>query len=84
MLKDTQLDGYCTNHSLHWSGVSRLFHAGIDKKLIRKFSGQQSDALDQYEITSHDQRMVISSIIVGSDDSVKKSPQWRRKKIMSK
>ena len=51
MLKNANLDGFFTNHSLHRSGTTRLFHAGIDKKIIREFTGHRSDAIDQYQVT---------------------------------
>ena len=55
LLKDAKLDGYFTNHSLCRSSTTRLFQAGVDHKLVKEFTGHSSDAVDKYQITSHDQ-----------------------------
>ena len=65
MLKDAKLDGYFTNHSLRRSGTTRLFQAGVDRKVIKEFTGHSSDAVDSYQITSEGQRREISSILAG-------------------
>ena len=56
MLKSAELDGYFTNHSLHRSGTSRLFQAGIDRKIVKEYTGHVSDAVDKYQITSAEQK----------------------------
>ena len=66
MLEDAKLDGYFTNHSLRSSGTTRLFQAGVDKKLIKEFTGHSSDAVDNYQVTSDQQRCEISAIIAGN------------------
>ena len=66
MLKDAKLDGYFTNHSLRSSGTTRLFQAGVDKKLIKEFTGHSSDAGDNDQVTSDQQRCEISAIIAGN------------------
>ena len=48
LLKSAKLDGYFTNHSLRRSGTMRLFQAGVDRKIIKEYTGHQSDALDKY------------------------------------
>ena len=65
MLKDAKLDGFSTNHSLRRSGTTRLFQQVIDCKLIKEFTGHTSDAVDNYQVTSDDQRAKMSSIIQG-------------------
>ena len=67
MLKDAKLDGFFTNHSLRRSGTTRLFQAGIDRKIIKEFTGHVSDAVDQYQITSDDQRRQVSAVIAGDN-----------------
>ena len=67
MLKSAKLDGYFTNHSLRRTGTTRLFQAGIDRKLVKEFTGHRSDAVDQYQITSDRQREVISKVIEGAN-----------------
>ena len=66
MLKDAKLDGFFTNHSLRRSGTTRLFHAGVDRKIVKEFTGHSSDAVDNYQVTSEEQRHELSSIIAGN------------------
>ena len=68
MLKSAKLDGYFTNHSLRRSATTRLFRAGVDRKLIKEFTGHSSDAVDKYQITSDEQRKEMSSIISGNNE----------------
>ena len=68
LLKHSNLDGYFTNHSLRRTGATRLFNAGVDRKLVKEY--HTSDAVDQYQITSDDQREQISNIIGGRQVSV--------------
>ena len=63
MLKDAKLDGFFTNHSLRRSGTSRLFQAGVDRKIIKEYTGHRSDVVDQYQITSEAQRQELSAIL---------------------
>ena len=56
LLKSAELDGYFTNHSLRRSGTTRLFQAGVERKIVKEYTGHTSDAVDQYQITSADQR----------------------------
>ena len=65
LLKNAKLDGFFTNHSLRRSGSTRLFTNGIDRKLVKEFTGHRSDAVDQYQITSDEQRQEMSEIIGG-------------------
>ena len=65
MLKDVKLDGFFTNHSLRQSGTTRLFQAGVDRKIIKEFTGHSSDAVDNYQVTSDNQRRELSAIIAG-------------------
>ena len=65
LLKSVNLDGHFTNHSLRCTVTSRLFQSGMDKKLIKEFTGHHSDALDQYEVTSELQRKEMSKVIGG-------------------
>ena len=52
LLKNAKLDGYFINYSLRRSGTTRLFQAGVDRKLIKEFTGHASDVVDKYAITS--------------------------------
>ena len=61
LLKDAKLDGFFTNHSLRRSGTTRLFQAGVDRKLVKEYTGHTSDAVDKYQITSAGQREALSN-----------------------
>ena len=63
LLKSANLNGYFTNHSLRRTGTTRLFHAGIDRKLVKEFTGHSSDAVDHYQITSDLQRKAMSEVV---------------------
>ena len=63
LMEEANIPGLFTNHSLHRSGGTRLFRAGVQKKLIKEVSGHRSDAIYAYEITSDEQRQCISAII---------------------
>ena len=63
LLKEANIDGYFTNHSCRRSSTTKLFQAGIDKKIIKEVTGHRSDAVDSYAITSDKQREAISKIM---------------------
>ena len=44
--KEAKLEGFITNHSLRRTGTTRLFRGGVDRKLVKEFSGHTSDAID--------------------------------------
>ena len=68
LLKDAKLDGYFTNHSLRRTGTTRLFQAGVDRKIIKEYTGHRSDAVDKYQVTSHAQKEEVSNILNGNID----------------
>ena len=71
LLKDAKLDGYFTNHSLRRTGTTHLFQAGVDRKIIKEYTGHVSDAVDKYQATSHAQREHVSKVLSGNfDDKV--------------
>ena len=63
LLKSANLDGYFTNHSLHRTSATRLFQAGIDRKLVKEFTGHVCDAVDKYQVTSDTQHNDMSKIL---------------------
>ena len=71
LAENANLEGFFTNHSLHRTGTTRLFQAGINRKIIKEYTGHSSDAVDKYQITSHDQRKELSAAITG--ESVQKN-----------
>ena len=66
--RKAKIEGFITNHSLRRTGTTRLFRSGIDRKLIKEFTGHSSDAVDAYAITSDQQREKISKILTSSKD----------------
>ena len=65
LLSDGKIDRYFTNHSLRRSAPTRLFQAGVDRKMVKEITGHRSDAIDCYQVTSDRQKMHISEIIAG-------------------
>ena len=63
--KRGNLEGFFTNHSLRRSRTTRLFQAGVDRKLIKEFMGHRSDAVDAYQVTLDTQRQMLSEVIAG-------------------
>ena len=45
------------------TGGTRLFQAGVDRKLVKEATGHTSDSIDVYQITSENQRQMLSEII---------------------
>ena len=41
----------------------------MEKKIVKEYTGHTSDAVDQYQITSADQRKKLSEIIGGESKS---------------
>ena len=68
LLNDAKIDGYFTNHSLRRTGGSRLFQAGVEQKLVKEVTGHCSDALDCYQITSEQQREMLSKVMSGNNN----------------
>ena len=66
MMKEAEISGYFTNHSARRTGSTRLFRAGIDRKLVKETTGHKSDAVDKYQITSAEQRALMSDIMANN------------------
>ena len=63
MLKDVKPGVFHSNHNLRWSGTTRLFQAGIDRKIVKEYTGHVSDAVDKYQIMSAAQKERLSEIL---------------------
>ena len=63
LMKDAEIEGYFTNHSARRTGGTRLFQAGVDRKIVKECTGHSSDAVDKYQVTSHAQRREVSNIL---------------------
>ena len=70
LMKEAEIPGFFTNHSARCTGGTRLFRAGVDRKLVKEATGYFSDAVDKYQITSDDQRQMMSRIIAGNQTHV--------------
>ena len=77
LTNEGKLEGFFTNHNLRRSGPTRLFQAGVDRKLMKEFTGLSLDAIDKYQITSFQQREEMGKILQGnsSDANVSESVQ---------
>ena len=74
LLGKVNVEGYFTNHSLHRTGGTRLFQAGIERKIVKEITGHSSDAIDSYQITSDFQRAHASEVL-GGEIKFKSKPQ---------
>ena len=63
MMEAAGYEGFYSGHSFRRSGGSRLFQAGVQRKLVKECTGHMSDAVDKYQITSDEQREVMSKIL---------------------
>ena len=86
LMKAAKIEGFFTNHSLRRTGSTRLFRAGIDRKLVKEVTGHRSDAVDTYQITSDLQRQEMSKIIqnnnVSTGTGVRNEPVTELKEIV--
>ena len=70
LLHDARIDRYFTGHSLRHTGMTRLCQAGVQKKLVKEISGHRSDAIDAYQVTSHEQKKQISHILANKPSTI--------------
>ena len=68
LMKEAEIEGYFTNHSARRTGGTRLFQAGVERKLVKEATGHSSDAVDKYQITSVGQRRQMSNILAGNSN----------------
>ena len=62
LMKEAGIEGFFTNHSLCRTCGTRLFQAGVERKLIKGVTGYQSDAINAYSVTSERQKQKLSEI----------------------
>ena len=66
-----------TNHSLRAAGVSELFEAGVDEKIIQSCSGHRStDALRMYERITPAQQQAVSNILTSGEKNIGMKCKW--------
>ena len=64
MFKDAGVEEKKTNHSLRAAGVSQLFEAGVDEKVIQSRSGHRRlESLRMYERVTPAQEQTVSNIL---------------------
>ena len=66
LLKVSDLDGFFSNHSLRRTSTTRLFQAGVDRKIIKEFTGHVSDVVDRYQVMSDEEKESLSKILRGN------------------
>ena len=64
LLGKANIEGYFTNHSLRRTGSTRMFQAGIEKKIVKEVTGHSSDGIGTYEITSEKQKEISLKIFL--------------------
>ena len=67
LMESAGYTGFFSGHSLRRTGGTRLFQAGVQRKLVKEVTGHASDAIDNYQITSDDQRAAMSKILQGQN-----------------
>ena len=72
LMEQAGIEGFFTNHSARRTGGTRLFRAGVQRKLVKEATGHASDAIDKYQITSDAQHEMMSKIIAGPQVDVVK------------
>ena len=65
--ENANLHGFFTNHSLRHTGTCCSFQAAVDRRFIKEFTGHPSDAVDKYQVTSHEQCKKLSAVISGEN-----------------
>ena len=64
------IEGVKTNHSLHVSGASSLFDAGVPERIIQACTGHRClESLQLYERVTEKQDMKVSKILSGQSDN---------------
>ncbi len=63
------LEGKYTNHSLWATCATRMFEAGVDKQLIKTFTGHKSDCVRDYKRVSETLLRKASSTVSSPDNS---------------
>ena len=82
IMKDAGIEGFFTNHSARRTGSTRLFRAGVDRKLVKEVTGHRSDVVDKYQITSDEQRKMLSEIIAKNPlEKVDQCPNSERNEL---
>ena len=63
------LKGHYSNHSLHATAATQLYHANFDEQLITEVTGHRSNAVRGYKCMSNDQLKSVSHALYGGEIS---------------
>lgn len=63
IMKEANINGRYTNHSLRVTTVTRLFQEGLDTTLIMKQTGHRSETVATYKRVNDDQLRGVSSVL---------------------
>ena len=57
---------------MHRTSTTRLFQVGVDRKIIKEFTGHSSDAVDKCQITYDQQKENLSKVLHGEINNITK------------
>ena len=64
LCKTSGIPGFKTNHSLHVTAATRLFHSGVDEQLIMSRTGHRSlEGVRAYKRVSDNQKEQVSTVL---------------------
>ena len=67
LCKAAKFEGFYTNHSLHVTAATRLFHHGVDEQIIMSVTGHGSvDGVRRYKRICSDEEKAVSELLEGS------------------
>ena len=78
LMENAEIQGYFTNHSARRTGGTRLFQAGVERKLVKEITGHASDAVDKYQLTSNEQRRHMSEILASKKIPVEQGEEGEK------
>ena len=70
MMTEAGYEGFYSGHSLRHTGSTRLFQAGVQRKIVKECTGHRSNVVYKYQITSEDQRETVSKILASKPVNV--------------
>ena len=81
LMAEAGYDGFYSGHSLRRTGSTRLFQAGVQCKIVKECTGHRSDAVDQYQITSEEQKETVNKIPASKPINVQSQSGSEIKKV---
>ena len=65
------ISGFVSGHSLRRTAITRLHQAGVSSTIIKELSGHRSNAVDDYKVTSTNQKSHASKVLQGKKGMLK-------------